>query len=88
MKETVLSAKTSGTATKRFEVIVEVIKIKKTQNFFFFFFLRRALFSFSELVQFSRSGSHIDHEFLSASLILLYMYLITYTNLIVLIISF
>ena len=37
MKETVLSAKTSGTATKRFEVIVEVIK-KKTQKYFFCFF--------------------------------------------------
>ena len=32
--------------------------------------------------------SIIDHELLSASLILLYMYLITYTNLIMLIVSF
>ena len=38
MKETVLSAKTSGTARKRFEVIVEVIKKKHPKNFFRFFF--------------------------------------------------
>ena len=31
---------------------------------------------------------NIDHELLSASLILLYMYLITYTNFIMLIVSF
>ena len=36
MKETVLSTKTSGTARKRFEVIVEVIN--PPPNFFFFFF--------------------------------------------------
>ena len=58
MKETVLSAKTSGTARKRFEVIVEVIKKNPPLNFFFFF-LRRVFFTFSELVRFSRSGSHI-----------------------------
>ena len=53
MKETVLSAKTSGTARKRFEVIVEVIKKKSPpkKNFFFFFYavlflLSRNLFSF------------------------------------------
>ena len=51
MKETVLSAKTSGTARKRFEVIVEVIK-KNPPPFFFFFFtlcfflLSRNLFGF------------------------------------------
>ena len=49
MKETVLSAKTSGTARKRFEVIVEVIKLKKTPKNFFCFFLRRAFFTFSEI---------------------------------------
>ena len=38
MKETVLSAKTSGTARKRFEVIVEVTKKKSPPIFFFFFF--------------------------------------------------
>ena len=38
MKETVLSAKTSGTATKRFEVIVEVIKKTTKKCFFNFFF--------------------------------------------------
>ena len=38
MKETVLSAKTSGTARKRFEVIVEVIKKNPPQKFFLFFF--------------------------------------------------
>ena len=58
MKETVVSAKTSGTARKRFEVIVEVIK-KNPPPIFFCFFLRRAFFTFSELVRFSRSGSHI-----------------------------
>ena len=58
MKETVLSAKTSGTARKRFEVIVEVIK-KNSPKKFFLFFLRRAFFTFSELVRFSQSGSHI-----------------------------
>ena len=57
MKETVLSAKTSGTARKRFEVIVEVIKKNPPQKQFFF--LRRAFFTFSELVRFSRSGSHM-----------------------------
>ena len=43
MKETVLSAKTSGTARKRFEVIVEVIKKNPPPKFFFtpcfFYFL-------------------------------------------------
>ena len=58
MKETVLSAKTSGTATKRFEVIVEVIKKIPPQNFFLLF-LRRAFITFSELVRFLRSGSHM-----------------------------
>ena len=38
MKETVRSAKTSGTARKRFEVIVEVIKKNPPQKNFFFFF--------------------------------------------------
>ena len=38
MKETVLSTKTSGTATKRFEVIVEVIKKIPPQKMFFVFF--------------------------------------------------
>ena len=38
MKETVLSAKTSGTATKGFEVIVQVIKKKNQKIFFGFFF--------------------------------------------------
>ena len=60
MKETVLSAKTSGTATKRFEVIVEVLIKKNPKIFFYFLFLRLALFTFSELVRFSRSGSHIS----------------------------
>ena len=52
MKETVLSAKNSGTARKRFEVIVEVIKKNPPQNFFIVFFyamlflLSRNLFSF------------------------------------------
>ena len=46
MNETVLSAKTSGTATKRFEVIVEVIK-KKTQNFFIFLFFYAVLYLLS-----------------------------------------
>ena len=59
MKETVLSAKTSGTARKRFEVIVEVIKKNPPPKFFFFFFLCCAFFTFLELVRFSRSGSHI-----------------------------
>ena len=59
MKETVLSAKTSGTATKGFEVIVEVIKIKKKPQKCWLVFLRRALFTFSELVRFSRSGSQM-----------------------------
>ena len=45
MKETVLSAKTSGTARKRFEVIVEVIK-KNPPPKNFFVFLRRAFFYF------------------------------------------
>ena len=58
MKETVLSAKTSGTARKKFEVIVKVIK--KIPPQIFFVFLRRAFFTFSELVRFSRSGSHIS----------------------------
>ena len=39
MKETVLSAKTSGTARKRFEVIVEVIKKNPPPKFFFVFFM-------------------------------------------------
>ena len=46
MKETVLSAKTSGTATKRFEVIVEVIKKIPPPQKNFLFFLRRAFFYF------------------------------------------
>ena len=51
MKETVLSAKTSGTATKRFEVIVEVIKKIPPKKFFCFFYamlflLSRNLFGF------------------------------------------
>ena len=50
MKETVLSAKTSGTARKRFEVIVEVIqKNPPKKNFFVFFMLfllSRNLFGF------------------------------------------
>ena len=54
MKETVLSAKTSGTARKRFEVIVEVIK----KNPPLCFFLRRAFFTFLELVRF-RGAGHI-----------------------------
>ena len=37
MKETVLSAKTSGTATKGFEVIVEVIKKTTKKNVCLFF---------------------------------------------------
>ena len=36
MKQTVLSAKTLGTATKRFEVIVEVIKKIPPKKIFFF----------------------------------------------------
>ena len=56
MKETVLSAQTSGTARKRFEVIIEVINPSLSKKLFF---LRRAFFTFSELVRFSRSGSHI-----------------------------
>ena len=38
MKESVLSAKTSGTARKRFEVIVEVIKKNPPPPIFFVFF--------------------------------------------------
>ena len=38
MKETVLSAKTSGTARKRLEVTVEVIKKNPPPKFFFVFF--------------------------------------------------
>ena len=65
MKEAVLSAKTLGTARKRFEIIVKVIKknppppppkFKKK-------ILCRAFFTFSELVRFSRSGSHITIAF-------------------------
>ena len=56
MKETVLSAKTSGTARKRFEVIVEVIKKNPPPNFFFFFF-HAALFLLSRnLFGFRRAG--------------------------------
>ena len=52
MKETVLSAKTSGTARKRFEVIVEVIKKNPPPQIFFVFYyavlflLSRNLFGF------------------------------------------
>ena len=52
MKETVLSAKTSGTARKRFEIIVKVIKKNPPPPKFFFFFyavlflLSRNLFGF------------------------------------------
>ena len=52
MKETVISAKTSGTARKRFEVIVEVIKKNPPPKFLFCFFyavlflLSRNLFGF------------------------------------------
>ena len=59
MKETVLSAKTSGTARKRFEVIVEVIKKNPPPKHFFCFFYAVLFLTFSELVWFSRSGSHI-----------------------------
>ena len=51
MKETVLSAKTSGTARKRFAVIVEVIKKNSPQKTSFLFYavlflLSRNLFGF------------------------------------------
>ena len=51
MKQTVLSAKTLGTATKRFEVIVEVIKKIPPKKIIFFclhraFLLSRNLFGF------------------------------------------
>ena len=60
MKESVLSAKTSGTARKRFEVIVEVIKKNPPPPPHFFCFFYAVFFlTFSELVRFSWSGSHI-----------------------------
>ena len=58
MKETVLSAKTSGTARKRFEVIVKVIKKNPPPNFFLFF-LRRAFFKLSRNLFGFRGAGHI-----------------------------
>ena len=53
MKETVPSAKTSGTARKRFEVIVEVINPPPI----FFFFFYAVLFSLSQNL-FVRGAGH------------------------------
>ena len=64
MKEIVLSAKTSGTARKRFEVIVEVIKKNPPPIFFKFFFytmlflLSPNLFGFRERVTYFASSIH------------------------------
>ena len=59
MKETVLSAKTSGTATKRFEVIVEVIKKNPPPKIVFVFFTQCFFYFLGTCSVFAERVTHI-----------------------------
>ena len=58
----VLSAKTSGTARKRFEVIVEVIKKILPKKFFFFFFTPRFFYFLGTCSVFAERVTIIEEQ--------------------------
>ena len=79
MKETVLSAKTSGTARKRFEVIVEVIKKNPPQNFFVVFFTPCFLYFLGTCSVFAERVTYVDiinHVYITYVLTLLTMFIL------------